>query len=96
MHQSVRPGWLLSAVIFDSHTPPDLILFPYSVFTMLLFYKSEFIVRIAGESGNLWISDRMLFMMYPCCNHLWSHESTNLRPRLKDIVSYTVREQSET
>ena len=27
-------------------------------------------VLIADESGNLWVSDIMLFLLYPCCNHL--------------------------
>ena len=70
MRPSVGPGLLLCAVLCNSSTPPDVMLFSYLVSTMLLGCKSEFMVLIAYKSGNLWMSDLMLFLLYPCCNHL--------------------------
>ena len=67
---SVRPGFLLCAVLDNSCTPPEFMLFSYLESTMLFFCKSEFMVIIAYKSGNLWMSDLMLFLLYPCCNHL--------------------------
>ena len=66
----VRHGLLLCAVLGNSSTPSNFMLFSYLVSTMLLFCKSEFLVLIDDESGNLWISDRMLFLLHPCGNHL--------------------------
>ena len=58
MRPSVRPGFLLCAVLDNSSTPPDFMLFSYLVSTMLLGCKSEFMVLIADESGNLWVGVR--------------------------------------
>ena len=42
----------------------------YLVSTLLLVWKSEFMVLVANELGNLWVSDLMLVLLYPCCNNL--------------------------
>ena len=54
----------------------DLIRIPHQIYTISVFslhyvtFCIEFIAHIAGESGNLWISDRKLYKLYSCCNHL--------------------------
>ena len=54
----------------SSSAPPDFILVSYLVTTMLLVWKSEFLVLVAYELGNLWVSDLMLVLLYPCSNNL--------------------------
>ena len=54
----------------NSSTPPDFMLVSYLVSTMLLVWKSEFVVLVAYELGNLWVSDLMLVLLYPCCINL--------------------------
>ena len=54
----------------SSSTPPDFMLVSYLVSTMLLVWKSEFLVLVAYELGNLWVSDLMLVLLYPCSNSL--------------------------
>ena len=58
---SVRPGFLLCAVLGNSSTPPDFMLFSYLVSTMLLGCKSEFMVLIAYKSGNLDVRFNVVF-----------------------------------
>ena len=54
----------------NSSTPPDCMLVSYLVSTMLLVWKSEFMVLVANELWNLWVSDLKLVLLYPCCNNL--------------------------
>ena len=42
----------------------------YLVSTMLLVWKSEFLVLVAYALGNFWVSDFMLVLLYPCSNNL--------------------------
>ena len=42
----------------------------YLVSTTLLVWKSEFLVLVAYELGNLWVSDLMLVLLYPSSNNL--------------------------
>ena len=53
----------------NSSTPPDFMLVSYLVTTMLLVWKSEFMVLVAYELGNLWVSDLMLVLLYLAVSH---------------------------
>ena len=54
----------------SSSTPPDFMLVSYLVSTKLLVWKSDFLVLVAYELENLWVSDLMLVLLYPCSNNL--------------------------
>ena len=42
----------------------------YLVSTTLLVWKREFLVLVAYELGNLWVSDLMLVLLYPSSNNV--------------------------
>ena len=70
MRPSVKTRAAFVRCSCNSSTPPDVMLVSYLVSTMLLVWKSEFMVLVANELGDLWVSDLKLVLLYPCCNNL--------------------------